>query len=176
MSRLINDVRTELEAAAFSTLLSRPDSLTLHFEDISIMGQIHVLGSPDEIVAKWQVVQDEFLKRNASHFLRDTTKAWNLYTILLTEQTPAPDVAARLFSIEDDFRGTRKIARAGVTTRKDVAAALAPILPLRNVLPVGLVDAKERLVDRLGAVTPVLCSLVDGAPPESIVASLLGGK
>ena len=174
MSRLIDDVRTELKAAGFATLLPRPDSLALHFEDISIMGQIHVLGSADEIVTKWQVVQDEFLKHNASRFLRDATKAWNLYTILLTAQTPAPEVAARLFSIEDDFRGTRKIARAGVTTREDVAVALAPILPLRNVLAVGIVDAKERLVERLGAVTPVLCSLVNGVPPESIVATLLG--
>ena len=176
MSRLIDHVRTELEAADFATLLRRPDSLTLYFEDLSIMGQIHVFGSADEIVETWEFVQDEFLKHNASRFLRDATKAWNLYTILLTAQTPASQVAAKLFSIEDDFRGTRKIARAGVTTREDIAVALAPILPLRNVLAVRLVDAKERLVERLGAITPVLSSLVSGAPPESIVATLLGRK
>ena len=129
MSRLIDDVRTELEAAGFATLLPRPDSLALHFEDISIMGQIRVLGSADEIVAKWQVVQDEFLKHNAPRFLRDATKAWNLYTILLTAQTPAPEVAARLFSIEDDFRGSRKIARAGVTTREGRRGGARPDTP-----------------------------------------------
>ena len=174
MSRLVDDVRSVLEGAEFATFLPRPDSLALHFEDISVLGHVHVLDAADEILANWQVIQDDFLRANASRFMRDTTKAWNLYTILLTSETPAPNVAARLFAVEDDFRGTRKIARAGVVSREDVMSALAPILPLNNVLAVGLVDAKQRLLERLGAVTPILRSLATGAATEAIAASLLG--
>lgn len=174
MSRLIDDVRSVLEGCGFATYMPRPDSLDLYFEDISILGHVHVLSTAADIVATWQIVQDAFLRDNASRFMRDTTKAWNLYTILLTADTSTSDVAARLFTIEDDFRGTRKIARAGVGSREDVMAALAPILPLRNVLAVGLVDAKQRLLERLGAVTPTLRSLATGAPAEAIAASLLG--
>lgn len=176
MPRLVDDVRVVLEGAGFATFAPKPDSLALHFEDISIIGLVHVFDTADEILSKWQVIQDDFLRENASRFMRDTTKAWNLYTVLLTAEVPGDNVAAKLFAIEDDFRGTRKIARAGVGSREDLTAALAPILPLRNVLAVGLVDAKERLLERLGAVTPALRNLATDAPAEAIAASLLGNE
>ena len=54
-------------------------------------------------------------------------------------------------AIEEDFRSTRKIARAGVTGRGAVQRALLPILPLaaRPVLPV---ESPEQLV--LARLTP----------------------
>lgn len=176
MSRLVDDVRVVLEGAGFATFAPRPDSLALQFEDISIIGLVHVLDTVDEILTKWQLIQDDFLRENASRFMRDTTKAWNLYTVLLTAEVPSHETAAWLFAIEDDFRGTRKIARAGVVSREDLTAALAPILPLSNVLAVGLVDAKQRLLERLAAVSPALRNLATGAPAEAIAASLLGNQ
>ena len=176
MSRLVDDVRTVLEAASFTTLWFRPDSSVLYFEDGTIMGHVHVLASGEEIVQTWEFLQDDFLRRNASQLLADPTKAWNLYTILLASQTSPVDLARKLLSIEDDFRGTRKIARAGVITKRDVAGALTPILPLQNVSSVALIDANGRLAKRLHSVAPSLQRLVTGGSTEALVASLLGDK
>src|SRR5687767_7890552 len=119
MPSIFDDVRSVLSTAGFSTSVPRPDLPIIYFEDISIMGHVHAVASANTIVSDWQMIQDEFLKTNAEQFLKDTNKVWNLYTILLTSEMASSDLATRLFAIEDDFRGTRKIARAGVTTRKD---------------------------------------------------------
>jgi hypothetical protein len=148
----------------------------LAFEDISVLGQVHVLDSAETILANWQLLQDTFLRDNADRLSRDASKAWNVYTVLLTSDSPNAEVSARLFSIEDDFRGTRKIARTGVVSRQDVTTALAPILPLQNVLSVGVIDAKQRLAERLRTINPALESLVTDKSVESIAASLVGNE
>ena len=176
MPRLLDDVRTLLDAEAFTTLLLPPDSSVLYFEDSTIMGHVQVLSTADDILQTWESLQDAFLHRNATRLLLDPTKAWNLYTVLLATHAPPADLARALSSVEDDFRGTRKIARAGVVTRRDIAAALAPILPLQNVSSVALLDANARLAQRLQSVSPPLQGLVDGTPTDSLVASLLGDQ
>jgi hypothetical protein len=173
MSKIIDDARAVLESVGFATFLARPDASSLDFEDISIMGRLHVLESADQILKTWQSIQDQFLSENAEALGRDTTKAWNLYTILLTSEPPRADIEGRLFSIEDDFRGTRKIARGGIVSREDVTSALSPILPLQNVLPVDLADSKQRMLERLASVRPALRNLATGTSAESIVAALL---
>lgn len=174
MSSLIDDARSLLEAAGFATLVATPNARSMTFEDISVLGQVHALDSVEEILASWQLLQDEFLRENAERLSRDASKAWNVYTILLTKDSPRSDVAAQLFAIEDDFRGTRKIARCGVLSRSDMAAALAPILPLQNLLSVGVIDARTRLLERLRTVSPALSGLVGDTSVESVVAMLVG--
>ena len=176
MPRLLDDVRTVLQADAFTTQLLQPDSSVLYFEDSTVMGHVHVLASAAEILQTWETLQDTFLQRNTSRLLVDPTKAWNLYTILLASPTPPADLDRALSSVEDDFRGTRKIARAGVLTKHDIATALSPILSLQNVSSVTLIDANTRLAERLESVSPSLPGLVTGTPIDSLVASLLGDK
>jgi hypothetical protein len=173
---LIDEARSVLEASGFVTFLAAPDAKALVFEDISVLGQVHVLESADEIFANWQLLQDTFLRENADRLSRDASKAWNVYTVLLTSDSPPGDVAARLFTIEDDFRGTRKVARCGVLSRQDVTAALAPLLPLQNVLSVGVIDAKRRLGERLRTINPSLERLIGDASPDSIAAALMGNE
>lgn len=163
-----------MDVSGFSVHAPRPDVATLLFEDISIMGFVHVAASAETIVLDWQSIQDSFLKQNASRFMQDPTKAWNVYSVLLTSEPASSESAAALFSIEEDFRGTRKVARAGVVSREDVIGALAPIIPLRNVLSMGLVDARQRLLDRLGSIAPALRGIAEDTPAEAIAASLLG--
>jgi hypothetical protein len=176
MASILSDVRGILELAGFATFSPRPDSPLLYFEDISIMGQAHVFDAVDDVVVRWERIQDEFLRANAQRFGKDITKAWNLYTVLLTSETVAEAILAKLLAIEEDFRGTRKIARGGVTSRDDVVLALAPILPLQNLLSVGLADAKQRLLDRLGASNPALRLVLTEAKPDAIAATLLGAE
>jgi hypothetical protein len=57
-----------------------------------------------------------------------------------------------------------------------VTTALAPILPLQNVLSVGVIDAKQRLAERLRTINPALESLVTDKSVESIAASLVGNE
>ena len=176
MPRLVDDVRTVLEAEGFTTLSLRPDTSVLYFEDSTIMGHVHIFTSPNDLVRTWEPLQDDFLQRNASRLLLDQTKAWNLYTILLATEPAPPASVGTLFSIEDDFRGTRKIARAGVITKGDIEAALAPILPLRHLSTVAPIDSNRRLATRLNSVAPALQRLVTREPTEDLARSLLGDR
>jgi hypothetical protein len=172
MSKILDDARTILESVGFATFLARPDASYFDFEDISVIGRLHVLESADQILTTWQTIQDRFLIENAGVLGRDVTKAWNLYTVLLTGDSTGSDVDGRLSSIEDDFRGTRKIARGGIISREDVVGALSPILPLRNIVPVDLADSKDRMLGRLASVAPALRNLATSTA-ESIVEALL---
>lgn len=139
------------------------------------MGHIHVLETAEEIVTAWESIQDQFLRSNALRFAKDTTKAWNLYTVLLSTQMTTPEMAPRLFAIEEDFRGTRKIARGGVASREDILVALGPLLPLNNLVSVGPTDARQKLLDRLGAANPALRLVLTESKPEAIVSALMSG-
>lgn len=174
MSRLVDEARIVLEAAGFVTFANVPSPRSTTFEDLSVLGQLHVLDSADEILKDWENTQDSFLAENADRLLRDSTKAWNLYTVFLTAEVPPPDVERQLFKIEDDFRGTRKLVRAGVASRQDLLAAMAPILPFENLLTVGPVDARARLAERLASLSPALRNLGSEMSAEAIVAALLG--
>ena len=176
MPELVHDVRAALHAAGYDTLMLRPDSAVLYFEDDSIMGHVHVVESAEEILDRWESIQDEFLRSNAPRFLRDPLKAWNIYTVLVTAAPHTQRTATALLSVEDDMRGTRKIVRAGVVTKQDVLGALAPILPLRNVSTVSPVNLTTRLEERLRAIATPLPYLVTGAATDAIAHFLLRDK
>jgi hypothetical protein len=175
VSSLLDDIRSVLSEAGFDVLSPRGDEDTLYFEDASLMGHVRVLPSPDEIVQQWEGIQDAFLGANAPSFLRDATKAWNLYTVLLTS-APVATFASRLFEIEEDFRGTRKIARADVVSRVDLVVALGPLLPIQNSIRVLNRDTKQELLDRLAALSPELRLIGTDASPEAIVLALTESK
>jgi len=170
---LLSDIRSVLEGAGYATFSPRPDSTFLYFEDISIMGYLQILPSVKEIINNWEGIQDGFLKTNASRFQRDAQKAWNLYTILLTSQVGENEEVANLLEIEEDFRSTRKIMRAGIVTRGDVLTVLSPILPLENIQPVGITDANELLRERLGKSDLILQNIVTDTTAKTIFQKLL---
>ena len=176
MGNLLDNVRSVLDEAGYVTVSPQPDTDHLQFEDISIMGYVQTLPSVEAMLKSWKEIQDTFLRENATRFLRDATKAWNLYTVFLTEQPSTGTFAADLFAIEEDFRGTRKITRAGIVSRDDVLTVLSPLLPLQNLLSLGVRDAGKRLRDRLGAAHPVLTGLVTDASAEATAAALLGDE
>jgi hypothetical protein len=176
MSDLVAQARGVLERSGFATGMVGADSVTCDFEDVSIMGRLHVLDSAGLLLEEWERLQDQFLREHANQFSRDPTKAWNLYSVFLTARPADESERARLFAVEENFRGTRKIARAGIGRREDLERALAPILPLQNLLSIGTTDATRRLVERLAAVNPVLGAVVSDSPAESLAADLLGKR
>ena len=176
MTRIVDDVRAVLATAGFTTIRLRPDSAILYFEDESIMGQVHIVDSAEDVVARWKSIQDEFLAHNAPRFVRDPGKAWNIYTVILAAGTQSTGLMHEFVSIEEDFRGTRKIVRGGVETKSDVVGALAPILPLRNISRVEAGDLRGRLEHGLGSIAPPLEQLVGDVSTEWIGESLVDEK
>lgn len=171
--RLLDEVRSVLEGEGYQTYAPEPDASFFYFEDLSVIGQVQTPDTANEIIEHWESVQDTFLRTNAPKFLRDATKAWNLYTVMLTTDPGDKTVPARLFAIEEDFRGTRKIVRAGVLSRDDILSALAPLLPLQRLLVVGRPQARQRLAERLSLVHHALTPLTSNESAESIAAALI---
>lgn len=176
MASTLLDARSLLEGAGYVTVLPSSISTVLHFEDTSVLGALHVLASVEQITRQWEELQDSFLRENATRLAFDPLKAWNCYTVLLTPEVPAKSDASRLFAIEENFRGTRKLVRSGVTTRPDVEAALAPLLPLRRLLSLRHDDAKARLASRLGGDKSPLRALLSDTDPNELLALLTGDK
>ena len=176
MSDLVAQARGVLERSGFATGVAGPDAVTCDFEDVSIMGRIHVVESVAALLNDWERLQDEFLRDHADHFSRDPTKAWNLYSVFLAVSAPDEAEKAKLFVVEENFRGTRKIARAGIGRREDLERALAPILPLQNVLSIGTTDATRRLAERLHAINPTLAAVLGDSQTESLAADLVGKR
>src|SRR5208283_3553893 len=116
---MFDEATNILEAAGYRAKCHIERHQILYFEDVSLFGFITLFDSVSALLSNWQREQDEFLKRNANR-IRDSVKAWNAYSIFLTQSECAAENRAHLLAIEEDFRGTRKIARSSVVTRQDL--------------------------------------------------------
>src|SRR5262245_2292274 len=116
VTNLLSTVRSVLEHVGYRTIGIAPASTSLQFEDESVLGILHVSDSLQNLIDGWKDIQDTFLRDSSSRLLSDPLKAWNCYTVLLTSQPAKREDASALFQIEEDFRGTRKIVRAGIST------------------------------------------------------------
>ena len=123
-----------LRAAAYRIRTSARQPSTIYFEDYSLFGFCTVYDSVGLLLDDWNRNQDEFLQKNAPFLRLAAQKAWNCYTVYLTEAHPTDAEAQALFDIEESFASTRKIARGNVVTETDVQRALYPLIPIRNLL------------------------------------------
>lgn len=176
MDDLLPQVHGLLARAGYSVAPAPSDATALDFEDLASLGRVFIFPSGRELAEGWKSRQDQFLAENAAHFRRDPLKAWNLYTVFLSPAPCSTETTRLLFAMEEDFRGTRKIARAGLTGRDDIELALAPLLPLRNLRVVGIEDATSRLEQRLGAIGQALTDLGRDVPAGAIAARLMVTK
>lgn len=173
MPDILLDARTALESAGYRTLFPQPDAKFFYFEDANILGVVYSLESVELLLKEWEHLQDRFLRENGTRLSTDPVKAWNCYTVLLTSDKANNVEASRLFAIEEDFRGTRKIVGAGVTSKSDISQALAPLLPLRRVLSLAPEDIKDRLGSRLGGPTAPLFALLTDIESSAIASNLV---
>jgi len=176
MSSILLDARGALEAGGYRTLIPQPDATLLLFEDATVLGVLHVLETVQHIFSGWQGLQDLFLREHGPRLVADPFKAWNCYTVLITPEFADKSQSSALFGIEEDFRATRKIVRAGVSTRLEIEAALSPLLPLKRVLALQIEDVKKRLGDRLGGPGSPLYALLSATEPARIAAALVGNQ
>lgn len=102
------------------------------FENESILGFIHIVSGCMEIIDKWRAIQDVTLARFKPELKKAGEKAWNVYSIFLTEGRADTQTKNMLNSIEENFQLTRKIVRAGINSQQQLIGALLPLLSIRN--------------------------------------------
>ena len=168
---ILDTVARRLSSANYTITRSGDE---VRFEDASILGFISEFPTVRQLLDGWQEAQDHFLRSNASDLRRDRRKSWNVYSIVLTPERASDDQARALVAVEEDFRATRKVARAGISTDRDVENALAVLLPIRHRVSLGTENALGRVADRLKLLPPTaVASLLRDASGEGFVASLL---
>lgn len=145
------------------------------FENAALMGFVHVFDTVDAILRSWEERQKTTLARHATSLRGAGTKAWNVYSLFLTENSDALR-GREIERIEEDFSLTRKIARASIKTADDVEMALLPLLSIRSKPLLGAANFETRLRTRLKDTSPdgVTAFLNDASPAE--VARILGAK
>ena len=105
----------------------------VRFEDASVLGFAVEFPTIERLLSGWQEAQDRFLRSCAGALRRDRRKAWNVYSIFLTAEHASIEAVRALVSVEENFESTRKIARSGVVTERDIESAMAVLLPMPGI-------------------------------------------
>lgn len=157
---LLHDVEAVLITAGYETRLAPEPKESVYFEDDSIFGFCVTYPSVADLLANWIGNQERFLVTNAPSLRRANQKAWNCYAVHLTQARQDDEELRQLLEIEEDFRSTRKIARASVASAGDLTRALYPLLPIQNVVRIRGGNSNQDLAERLhwpaGAVRALL--------------------
>jgi len=163
---LLAEARRLLESSKYRTF-SAASSDVFYFEDFSLLGFVWIAPSPSVLLEQWRRLQDSFLHEKDLQLRQSKDKSWNAYSVLLTEPDVSGDQANEFLKLEEDFRGTRKIAKAGVHTTNYLTRALLPLLAIQNLVELERDDSKERLRSRLSRLSPrLLEAFLEQEKPE----------
>jgi hypothetical protein len=165
---LVSAARRLLDGAGYATrVASSVDSLI--FEDDSLFGFVWVAPDVRSILESWHEKQAAFLRDRDQQLQKSRGKSWNIYSVFLAESDPSPSDENSLALIEEDFRGTRKLARAGLHTTSQATRALLPLIPLQNLVVLGEEDTMIRLKARLVSMPGNLFdAIVDSTAPAQL--------
>lgn len=178
MIDLLSTTQVLLKDAGYTVRLSTIQRETLIcFEDTAVMGFCSTFVSPEELIKKWMAYENEIISRFSANFRAAGEKAWNVYSIFLTDAV-ATDVDRReIGKIEENLERTRKLAASGISSREELIGVLLPLLSIQfqPKLPDG--DITARLKRRIGEIAPGVRDItLDNAVPVADVLSLLGGR
>ena len=118
------------------------------FENAALIGFLHVFESANALIADWESRQRSALARYAAALRSVGAKAWNVYSLFLTEDSDG-SVYRQIERIEENFSLTRKIARGGIRTPHDLEHVLLPLTAIRSHALLGEDDFEARLRERL---------------------------
>jgi hypothetical protein len=138
-----------LERAGYKIDLDEVSDKILFFEDDCLLGFISVHENLNEITEKWEENQDFFLQNNASKLRHEPHKAWNAYSIFLTQEEGSPEMKRKIFEIEEDLRGTRKIIGDSIDTGEALIRCLFPLLPIQRAVKLDFEPTSSRLQTKL---------------------------
>jgi hypothetical protein len=159
---ILDTVARRLSANEYSVVFAADE---LRFEDASVLGFVAEFQTVRDLLEGWQAEQERFLRSNAAALRRDRRKAWNVYSILLTREQASEEQSRALVAVEEDFGSTRKVARAGVITDRDIERALGVLLPIRHRVSLSSENALGVLARRL-----------DSLPSRAVEVLLAGGS
>lgn len=176
MMDLISWLQIILRQADFRVRLLKlgSDSIVC-FEDSSLIGFACEFVSVDDLLARWEFVEDEVVRAFASEFRKAREKAWNVYTVFISSASATSHEKRKVRWVEENLRRTRKIAAVDLRSREELVRALLPVLPLQHRVSVQLEDLSERLRVRISSIAPEAGRTVfDSAVSPEEVARLLG--
>jgi hypothetical protein len=168
---IISEVSVILDQAGYKTKYADDNSDVLYFEDESLLGFVAVYPTIDELIANWKNHQDAFLIVNADKLRASVEKTWNAYSIYLTQDSGKEVSLKELLNIEENFSGTRKIARNDINTKDDIIQALLHILPIKKINIIQSQDFIKRLKDRVKLKQEILTALLEEDP--KLIANML---
>ncbi len=168
---LNDNVRAALEGAGYRVRAISENDLV--FEDESLLGFVSVKDTVSAILDVWASEQDAFLKGNATQLRKEPRKAWNVYSVFLTEADCEAAQMSRVLDAEEDFRGTRKIVRCGLKTESDIQRALYPLLPIENVVALSSEDAMARVRGRLDLSEAIVAALAGNVELDRVADELV---
>jgi hypothetical protein len=143
------------------------------FESATVIGFVHVFGSAKGLLDTWEAAQQRVLARHAPALRAAGTKAWNVYSVLLTSEL-APTLQHQVEKLEENFALTRKIARTAIQTAEDVTNVLMPLGPIKAQPLLENADIADRLRARAKDVpVEALNAFLGDLRPED-VAEILG--
>jgi len=147
-----------------------------YFEDYSLFGCCVVYETVEALLATWPRNHETFLTLHAPSLRRASQKAWNCYSVHLTVAAASALEIRQLFSVEEDLRSTRKIARAGLSTSSDLTRALYPLLPIQNIVRLRGEATSNDLSGRLRWPVGAIRALIGNGTPNDVLDLLLEEK
>lgn len=172
MTDVVSMVQVVLENAGYQTWLVLNTQIpTVGFEDEATMGFACTFESPRSLIERWRDTEAALLARHAAQFRSAGDKAWNVYTVLLTDAHANEEERREVRWIEEDLERTRKLTATGVQLRDDVTGALLPLLPVLAKPLLAPEDARERLLRRTDTIAPqVRDALLDNSVSAGEIA------
>jgi hypothetical protein len=106
------------------------------------------------MVEGWRETEATMLARYAAQFRAAGDKAWNVYSVFITEARASEGERREVRWIEEDLERTRKITGTSVVTREEVVKALLPLLPIVAKPLLAPEDSRQRLLRRIEVIAP----------------------
>jgi hypothetical protein len=179
MTDMASTVQIVLEEAGYATwLVPIEDLAALCFEDDAAMGFVAVFENPLSLLQRWQTIEAQFLARHAPRFREAQEKAWNVYSVFLSQMPGSDDVLRQVRRLEENLEKTRKLAAGGLAGREEIVTALLPILPIQYRPRLEGEDLTDRLKKRIGSIAPAVTevALDDAVSPAEVVRMLGAGS
>jgi hypothetical protein len=177
MIDIFSTAQTILRESGYRTrLLQFEQSSILSFEDESILGFCYLFADPATLLTGWRSIETEFLNRHGARFRSAGDKAWNIYSVFLSNEIADSVQTREVRWIEENLERTRKLATCGISTREALHRALLPLLRLQYRPILQLDSLTERLQRRIATIAPSVASIAlkDDVAPIEVVRLLEG--
>lgn len=175
MNKLLSTVFGVVQDARYSARFADFDGDSIIcFEDDSSIGFIKVFSSAKLLLGSWQELETALIRRFATSFRAAGEKAWNVYLVMLCDETTDSNTDRTVRWIEEDLRYTRKLTGTGIVTRDDAIKILLPILPIQFQPALVPTDFEERIRNRIDVIATGASSYFfnNDVPPVDVVRLL----